>query len=1131
MKKNIFILLSFFFICSLSSCRDELLERSLHDNISSNVKEFYIEAFVQQHHELSPFREAASKELEDRILNDYLLLFDKDGVRIPMSQIKITKNVGSLNRLYKCHIQNGAKTYDEIKALVVANYGKDYQFMFNWMEETDLNAIRHISEVSNALHTNQSLERISAFFMTAFEVINFKNVACSTDNASNLPPKQYLRDGIQTIRLPLKRTVAKVQFEVMLNEDNTLLDNPNATFTPTFYRFVNIPNSTRIIPSEDDSWRTPSDYNPRPQSVEISDPSWHSFEGEHSFVSYIPENRRKFKKEITPAEYTRVTKKNMTDPSDLYFLRAHRSKTHSSKPGALSWEVENGEFDFADPYTTYIEILGDYKEKIGVSTKFPKGAERISKGVHFTIPLGYVDIPGRSSKLNNYDVVRNTFYKYKMHIQGINNIVLEVNTNNEQQNHDEFDSLAEGNVKDTSAKIVDAHYSTCVIKISKALITSPNQTIAYSIWTPFDKNEEGRDINWITFQRNENYGSWGQKKYHRFIRDYNKNAQLSIDDLVNDIKRFYNKPNGEGFWDTEGNAYFSCYINEYYYETPPQGYSGPYASNWAKNGWREFVNQPDRTISIFLDGKKQDASADNKSFYSQPDIFISQRSIRTPIEPDMVPRDAITFGFETIDETPEIQHRGQYLLHRTLRYGSEKPTLPYNNDINKQLEDGYRMSMFYMELMDRNGNFKRGKRWSQYYKHLQNTDERTNQPIDVYYLIDGPSTFADRSSLFYECMRRNRDLNGNGTIEEEEMRWYLPSYRELLVEQLSSNVLPPYERLFPPKNLNSEDIKTRKGPLYMTSAPTQDAAQFFWSGEGYTIGRSAITPWTDTDSPFSVRCSRRLGVRTDTPEHFHQDNRRTNVRLVHVDFDEGVRSFYNGVEIRESEFGRPEEYSSRYFDDNGSQTYSMKNAAIIFDMRRFHHSSIRSVKINKGGLPRHFAHSKINRPYKKMRLAAHSLMTKKGSPAKYTTGYLSGGIGNMENYCSKYYEIDRNGREIRNWRAPNAAEMAIALSYEPFTSEDNKGWGTLYNGSNNGSVFINSKGQSFLLKHLVTTYFLEKGKKIATGRYTNNDHRFHRPIIFGYEASSRTQGRNPEQFTIQLNLPYYGAIRCVKDVD
>ena len=42
----------------------------------------------------------------------------------------------------------------------------------------------------------------------------------------------------------------------------------------------------------------------------------------------------------------------------------------------------------------------------------------------------------------------------------------------------------------------------------------------------------------------------------------------------------------------------------------------------------------------------------------------------------------------------------------------------------------------------------------------------------------------------FACLQRNRDNNGNGMIDEDEIKWYLPSYNQMLNTYIGKATIP-----------------------------------------------------------------------------------------------------------------------------------------------------------------------------------------------------------------------------------------------------------------------------------------------------------------------------------------------------
>lgn len=73
-------------------------------------------------------------------------------------------------------------------------------------------------------------------------------------------------------------------------------------------------------------------------------------------------------------------------------------------------------------------------------------------------------------------------------------------------------------------------------------------------------------------------------------------------------------------------------------------------------------------------------------------------------------------------------------------------------------------------------------------------------------------------SLVKACMSRNRDLNGNGTIDENEIRWYAPAVNQYIGLWIGEEVMSTEAKLFNKKTSTlSKDNDPGCRMLYYTS--------------------------------------------------------------------------------------------------------------------------------------------------------------------------------------------------------------------------------------------------------------------------------------------------------------------------
>ena len=104
-------------------------------------------------------------------------------------------------------------------------------------------------------------------------------------------------------------------------------------------------------------------------------------------------------------------------------------------------------------------------------------------------------------------------------------------------------------------------------------------------------------------------------------------------------------------------------------------------------------------------------------------------------------------------------------------------------------------------------------------------------------------------------MSRNRDLDGDGDIDNDEIRWYLPSANEYLRIGMGAPVLPSEAQLY---DINTKNNMTSgypenyldDGALYFTSTENK---RVYWAMEKGSYGTNL-----DAGGRYEIRCARLL---------------------------------------------------------------------------------------------------------------------------------------------------------------------------------------------------------------------------------------------------------------------------------
>lgn len=622
--------------------------------------------------------------------------------------------------------------------------------------------------------------------------------------------------------LPTGQNIIKLYRILAKNTFIVVSGTSKGTFTPKYYRLCNVPKAGNLIPNANIS--TPTTYlinNVTTAEVESSF-RW-NFDGDDEITFYYPENLQNAKNG------------NISQWKD-------REKN--------SWTNGTKTFTNAADKAAYIEIVGEYVDNEG----------KVSANVSYTIHFGDFS---SANTLNDFNVIRNHSYKYKVTVDGVEDIKVEAQTTNGEDN-----PYAEGVIVDAEGGVhfdIDAHYEARVMSFKKETIQSLkklNSGYVLTIKTPFGETKQTvcvksngvysvggdklcdlnnvtslfnneADYNWVKFVKNtDNNRIDGRDKSKNICKYPGDDKALNVFQLLAQIfdESAYTENNNS-------EVYYTCFIDEYYY---------------ASKSWPEYVDKDPRIMLIAND---LDVSADGKSIYAKVAYSISQRSITTFYTTDYIYPGTgnlvKAFGTEIIDE-------------------EELNNIRFNNDNYR----GFRAAVDWKEWENaRDVNKNQG--WYHEMRHAEG-----KQPL--------------YTTVARACMSRNRDLNGNNQIDENEIRWYLAGIDQYRALFFGQNALAPDAYLI--KRSEQDDIdaefkrrnnnwgggddymghKYRGRYHYYTSSGGIKAT--FWPEEGLTnnpITGDGIN-WTSTAE--LVRCIRTLesnGVGTKNPDPFYSYNNNT----------------------------------------------------------------------------------------------------------------------------------------------------------------------------------------------------------------------------------------------------------------
>ena len=513
----------------------------------------------------------------------------------------------------------------------------------------------------------------------------------------------------------------------------------------------------------------------------------------HFQVCNLPKSSNLFEQASDVANGTYFNTEMLTYDSfkdSIFFYPMENRKQPSANVAAY-----RDRMDMANASSAYVVIKGTYSGNADHYKDFDKdnytGKENAEAQVTYYIPLGYVN-----GNLNDYNVRRNTKYIYSITVNGVDDIVLEVVSDEEKSSVEDGDViyLNGGKVID-----LDAHYASGILTFNKADLESKSE-ITYKVKSPYTNGyQTGVDSDWVKFVINgKRQGVYSQQTV-AYPGD-NSSSLLSVGELMENLQ------NAEtlDLFDNNDQIVVSCYVNEYYYEDKA-------------TEWHKWVNTDNREMLILCDIK-----AGNGSSLTEGTYIIRQKSIQTIFKTDGSLASA--WGTEWFNETDNIQPNYGINSDNTDRGNSTANFASFNNDGRRNM----------IAEVYNNGNQRAD--WSDITTWNWDWDPQT--------------TAGEYRKAYLACMSRNRDADGDGEFDVNEMKWYLASvnqYQDLWIGNAGIN--------------QNAHLYTYPATPVVTHYFSNSKGQIFWAEEG-----AAVSPYHEHGGRFSnnrkhaVRCLRNLNV-------------------------------------------------------------------------------------------------------------------------------------------------------------------------------------------------------------------------------------------------------------------------------
>lgn len=496
----------------------------------------------------------------------------------------------------------------------------------------------------------------------------------------------------------------------------------------------------------------------------------------------------------------------------------------------------------------------------------------------------------------DFSVAANSNYEYTLTIKGVNNFIAE-----SQKNGDDPGSEGVVIFKGTDILEVDCHYEARVMKFSMSELnqiinvdkygyilkiqtafcetismivdgegriydaaefkTQSNPTVLTTVGTngmPVDASKilisGNADFDWVRFVKNTGYYS------SYYTPSQRPGCKVSSSHAISDVCAYPGRTNTQTIFEFLRDLYKAGKEKtaSYFNATGSSVYVTCFVDEnyYPDKNWTEYVNKSEPRRMYFAN--ELFVSADGQSSFARAKYVVSQKSIWTfyKLDPTLKP-----FGLESVSEE---KAQGVNVVSGTNRL--EEPWDGRASAISNNRNKGF------------------------YASSTKSTGKQ-----DIY------------KDAYKACMSRNLDEDGDGTINENEIKWYLASVDQYKGMWAGEEAFDADARLFKATESEWTDLKTafdsnggnNNGALKKWHYFTCSSADTFWAEEGCATGTDG--------SATMVRCIRTLASNSDGLE---------SAETYYSYKDDVVELKLNDVALRTHQSGGFQTYFERGKDSN-----------------------------------------------------------------------------------------------------------------------------------------------------------------------------------------------------------------------
>lgn len=853
-------------------------------------------------------------ESENRIMNLYVFVFDKDGHKIHSkwySELDRTNSKEELNVIEEGWYRENSPEADQpstgvikikspsgtgFKIYVLANIDGDMVKISSEMLSHNIDTEDDINNFQ--VYLNQETTSRNGYFPMSGSI---SGVTVSDGEGITI-------GGGGSGSLILRRMDAKIKFTFKTGTRPDENGQVIQSFEPKGWRVFNIPKTAFLMEGNEDACsvdpNTPTGDYSKYASL-FFDSEWANFEEfpdqyTSSFSFYMLENRQTPKNSSFTNYQDRSRQKKTA--TGLNEVQAVEYTSLSGKTSTKSMRI----FQNANDFSTYVLVSAKVIMKLTGS----EAGQTLGGDVLYLIHLGdwTSTIHNGSSEhwnddeysnVANFQTRRNTSYNYTVTINSVNNIRIEVETSDGENIENQPGASGQITIAKEEIAICDAHYEAKTMTFSAKNFfegtTATADDLTWRVSTPFGEGSPsighdgedipaGLDYKWVHFRLNkkDSNNEYYQDKRRRYtnrtfaesstfrsaadnmesdgsgpgLGGYHNDGVMDIIDMVKYIKTQVKRyaswlENGGNYADykcdfdsdklDKAKICVTVFVDEYYYDKDPIfGGSSPTL-------WKRFVNKEERAMHILCNSN---TSKDLESRATGSVITIQQKPIKSIYNTDeSYTRLQNAWGLESVDEHADKVFT--YNQNKDDKNGSGNNNDEFNGLANSIFEWGLAPNGATVSNIT---TIENNIRWDKYLSFEEKND--------VPQLKDG------YESLRYICMSRNRDNNGNGVIDRDEIRWYLASVRQLIGMYVGDGVLESSVRIYnrSTADRNSDDpARWRQHVISSTKYSSGSEPTVIWGEEGISTGNISGSHQWGNITNFTVRCVRNLGMANDAP--------------------------------------------------------------------------------------------------------------------------------------------------------------------------------------------------------------------------------------------------------------------------